>query len=49
MIVPVHGNRHIAIDRIRDGTIVVFTYLGIEGLSMISTRKAGRNERTLLE
>lgn len=47
--VPAKGNRHMAIGRLNDGTIVVvFAYLGTEGVSVISMRPASRKERTLL-
>lgn len=49
VVVPVKNNRHMAIGRLNDGTIaVVFTHLGSEGLSVISMRRADRNERSLL-
>lgn len=49
VVVPVRGNRHMAIGRMNDGTVaVVFTHLGREGLSVISMRRADRNERSLL-
>jgi uncharacterized protein len=49
VIVPVKFNRQMAIGRMEDGTIaVVFSLLGSEGLSVISMRRADRNERSLL-
>lgn len=49
LVVPVKGNRHMAIGRLADGTIaVVFTVLGAEGVSVISMRPASRKERGLL-
>jgi uncharacterized protein len=48
--VPVKFNRQMAIGRMEDGTIaVVFSLLGSEGLSVISMRRADRNERSLLK
>jgi uncharacterized DUF497 family protein len=50
VIVPARDNRHVAIGRLRDNIFtVVFAYLGTEGLSVISMRRADRNERKLLE
>ena len=47
--VPVKFNRQMAIGRMFDGTIaVVFSLLGSEGLSVVSMRRADRNERSLL-
>ena len=49
VVVPVKSNRHMAIGRMNDGTVaVVFAHLGSEGLSVISMRRADRNERNLL-
>jgi uncharacterized protein len=49
VIVPVKLNRQMAIGRMFDGTIaVVFPLLGSEGLSVISMRRADRNERSLV-
>lgn len=50
VIVPVKNGRYMAIGRLADGTIaVVFAYLGTEGLSVISMRKADKQERKLVE
>jgi uncharacterized protein len=49
VIIPVRLNRQMAIGRMSDETIaVVFSLLGSEGLSVISMRRADRNERSLL-
>ena len=49
-VIPGHGNRHVAIGRLQDRTVaVVFAYLGTEGLSVVSMRKADKNERKVLE
>lgn len=49
VVVPVRNNRYMAIGRMEDGIIaVVFSYLGSEGLSVISMRSADRAERSLL-
>lgn len=50
VIVPANGGRHMAIGRLADGTVaVVFAFLGTEGLSIVSMRRADRKERSLLE
>lgn len=49
MVVPAKDGRHMAIGRMADGTIaVVFAALGLEGVSIISMRRANRKERSLL-
>ena len=49
-VVPASLGRQMAIGHFEGKTIaVVFSYLGAEGLSVISMRKAGRNERTVLK
>lgn len=46
---PANGNRHMAIGRLKDGTIaVVFAVLGTEGVTVISMRPASRKERSLI-
>lgn len=50
VIVPSALGRSMAIGRLADGTIaVVFAFLGSQGLSVISMRRADRNERRLVE
>ena len=50
VVVPVGTGRQMAIGHFKDETIsVVFAYLGTEGLSVISMRKADRNERSVLK
>lgn len=50
IVVPAKKGRYMAIGRLADGTVaVVFAYLGTEGISVISMRKADRQERRLLE
>lgn len=49
LVVPAKSNRHKAIGRLGDGTIVViFAALGSEGISIISMRPASPAERRLL-
>lgn len=49
IVVPTKDGRYMAIGHLADGTIaVVFTALGIEGVSVISMRPASRKERILL-
>ena len=50
VVVPAAKGRHMAIGKLANDVItVVFAYLGTEGLSIVSMRKADRNERRLLE
>jgi len=50
LVVPAKHNRHKAIGRLADGTIVViFTTLGTEALSVVSMRPASRMERKAYE
>jgi len=47
-VLPANGGRHMAIGRLRDGTVaVVFAVLGSEGVSIISMRPASRRERSI--
>ena len=49
VILPARQNRHMAIGRLEDGTIVVvFTVLGTEAVSVLSMRPASKAERSLL-
>lgn len=50
VIVPGKENRLIAVGRLANGVVVVvFVALGTEGISIISMRRASRNERKLLD
>ena len=50
VVVPAAKGRYMAIGKLANDVIaVVFAYLGTEGLSIISMRKADRDERRLLE
>ncbi|MBI5318494.1 BrnT family toxin [Bradyrhizobium sp.] len=50
VIVPGKENRLIAVGRLASGVVVVvFVVLGTEGVSIISMRRANRNERKLLD
>jgi len=49
LVVPAKQDRHMAIGRLANGTIVVvFAVLGTEGISVISMRPASWKERGLL-
>jgi uncharacterized DUF497 family protein len=49
MVIPARQGRSMAIGKLADGTIaVVFSYLGSEGLSVVSMRPASRKERLML-
>ncbi|CCV08610.1 conserved hypothetical protein [Mesorhizobium metallidurans STM 2683] len=49
-IIPAKANRYFAIGRLADNSVVVvFAYLGTEGLSVITMRRANAKERRLVE
>lgn len=48
-VLPAKSGRHMAIGRLRDGTIVViFAALGTEAISVISMRRASIKERKVV-
>jgi uncharacterized DUF497 family protein len=49
MILPAKGERHMAVGTLNDGTVAaIFVTLGIEGISIVSMRRASRKERSLI-
>lgn len=49
IVLPAKNGRHAAIGRLNGVMVVIFAALGSEAISIVSARRANRQERSLLE